>query len=149
MVDSVSCREFDYGSPEYLAAVDLREEVLRKPLGMTWQAHDFRGEEVSMHLGAFDGDVLVGTLILLPLDDKTVKMRQVAVSLRRQGQGVGSVLVRFAEQLACQRGFTAMVAHARCAVLGFYQRLGYRVEGEPLVEVGLPHAKIRKQLIGA
>ena len=140
------CREFAFGSEVYQESVRLREAVLRRPLGLTWEAGAFDAEESSFHLGCFVGDALVGTLILRPLDRGTVKMRQVAVATKRQGQGVGSALVRFAEQFAVARGYTTVVAHARESALSFYRKHGYRVEGATFLEVGIPHRRIYKTL---
>ena len=143
----LECRGFAFGSETYRESVRLREEVLRRPLGLTWEAGAFEGEAESFHLGCFAGDQLVGTLILRPLDAATVKMRQVAVSPAWQGRGVGKLLVRFAERFAGERGYTGMTAHARETALGFYRKLGYRVEGDVFLEIGIPHRLIHKALL--
>ena len=38
------CREFAFGSETYRQAMALREAVLRRPLGLTWEAGAFAGE---------------------------------------------------------------------------------------------------------
>lgn len=135
-----------FGSPAYRASVALREHVLRKPLGLTWEPGAFDGEETAFHLGCREDGRLVASLILKPLDATTVKMRQVAVANDRQGRGIGSALVNYAEAFAEARGFTRIIAHAREAALTFYRRLHYQVEGDRFLEVGLPHWFIQKQL---
>ena len=142
----LSCREYAFGSAEYRAALQLREAVLRQPLGLTLQPADFTGEEDSFHLGGFVDGRLVGTLILRPLDRPTLKMRQVAVAPEWQGRGVGTALVVYAEQFAIARGYAVLVAHARGTALNFYRKLGYQEEGEPFLEIGIPHINIRKTL---
>ena len=37
---------------------------------------------------------------------------------------------------------------ARATAIGFYQRLGYVAEGEPFLEVTLPHRLMRRRLDG-
>ncbi len=140
------CREYPFGSGDYRAAVALRFAVLRAPLGLGWGAHDFDAEEESFHLGAFRGDVLVGTLILRPREGGVLQMRQVAVAPEEQGCGVGTALVRFAEEFAAAHGYATLTAHARMTALAFYRKLGYRVEGEPFVEIGIPHVGVAKDL---
>ena len=110
------------------------------------QGGDFVEEENSFHLGCFADGALVGTLILRPLDAQVLKMRQVAVAPEWQGRGVGSALVRFAEQFAAARGYVTIVAHARSTALHFDRKLGYQEEGVTFLEVGLPHISIRKTL---
>ncbi len=133
---SLGCREFPFGSSEYLASVALREEILRKPLGLEWQLEDFQGEEASHHLGCFLGD-----------DPFTIKMRQVAVAADIQRQGAGTALVCFGEQFAHDAGYQSIVAHARVSALPFYKRLGYTIDGPQFIEVSIPHFRISKPLV--
>ncbi|MEI6521208.1 MAG: GNAT family N-acetyltransferase [bacterium] len=143
---SLQCHEYKFNSDTYHEAVKLREEILRKPLGLKWSAHDFDAEETSFHLGAFLGNKLIGTLILRPRDENILQMRQVAIAQEYQSQGIGSILVQFAEQFAIEHGFTAMTAHARESALQFYLKLNYQVIGEKFIEVGIPHYEIVKKL---
>ena len=140
------CRQFAFDSLSYKAGLDLRLEILRRPLGLSWTEADLRGEESSLHMGAFAEDHLVAVLILVPLESDTIKMRQVAVAAEVQGRGVGAQLVRFAEDVARSAGFRWMTAHARETAVSFYERLGYSVEGERFIEVSIPHFVIRKEL---
>ena len=73
-------------------------------------------------------------------------MRQVAIKTSHQGQGFGTRLVTFAEDVARSAGFREIFAHAREGAVPFYRRLGYAVEGEPFVEVSIRHFTIRKRL---
>ncbi len=143
-IPSLQCAVFEFGSAAYRESVALRYEVLRKPLGLTWEKGAFDGEEKAIHVGCFENGTLVGSLILKPVDATTLKMRQVAVANDRQSRGIGSELVRFSESVAVARGFTTIVANARDVAVTFYRRLGYQVEGDPFVEVGIPHRFIRK-----
>jgi len=145
-VKPVVCREFPFDSAMYREAKQLREMVLRLPLGLHSTAHDFLGEEHSYHLGAYLEDRLAGVLILRPLESGTVQMRQVAVAPELQSHGVGSALVRYAEQFAAERGFTTMMAHARESALEFYRKLHYQVTSERFIEIGIPHFIIEKTL---
>lgn len=126
-------------------AVALREEVLRKPLGLTWEPGAFTGEDQSFHAGYFEGQRLVGTLILRPLNDITLRMRQVAVAFDRQGQGIGTALILFAENFARVNGFREITAHARLAAIPFYEKMDYTAEGETFPELSIPHRRIFKR----
>lgn len=133
-------------SPAYALCVALRRDILRKPLGLDFSETQLAAEGDSLHLACFDGDVLVGTLLLTPKAGGTIQMRQVAVHDRRQGQGIGRRLVVESEAEALRRGFTTMVLHARESAVGFYLDLGYRPVGSPFVEVGIPHQAMEKAL---
>lgn len=141
------CGEFAFGSEAYRESVRLREAVLRRPLGLAWEAGAFDGEEASFHLGCFADGALVATLNLQPLDATTVKMRQVAVSPAWQSRGVGTMLIRYAERVATSRGFSVIVAHAREAALAFYRKLGYRAVSGVSLHLTIPHVHVRKELL--
>jgi GNAT superfamily N-acetyltransferase len=142
----LACREVVFGSDDYRASVALRFAVLRQPFGLPWEPGAFDDEDVSIHLGCFAGEALVGTLVLRPVDDGALKMRQVAVAFERQRQGIGSLLVRRAEQVARERGYAVITAHARETAVDFYRRHGYEVLGEPFLDLGIPHREVRKRL---
>lgn len=139
-------RTLDHGSEEYEAALQLRREVLRWPLGLDFTPEQIALEAEDLHLAAYDSGELRAVLVLTPLDSETVKMRQVAVAPNLQRGGVGTGLVRYSEEVAVERGFREMVMSARETAVPFYQRLGYVVEGEPYEEVTLPHRRMRKRL---
>lgn len=140
-------RQVAFGSPEYEATVELRREVLRRPLGLDFTIEQLAAEDSDVHLALFDEDEgVVACLVLVGLEDGRVKMRQVAVREDRQGQGVGRQLVRAAETEAKGEGFLTIVLHARETAVPFYRALGYSIEGEPFEEVGIPHFAMSKEL---
>jgi len=141
-------RELSHGSIEYDASVVLRYRVLRAPLGLHPGPEERAAEATLRHLGAFEGERLVACLMLEDRGDGRVKMRQVAVDFDRQHTGIGTRLVAHAEAVAVASGFTVMVLNARAPAVPFYQRLGYETEGEPFVEVTVPHLAMTKRLAG-
>jgi GNAT superfamily N-acetyltransferase len=140
------CREIKFGSSDYQSAIQLREEILRKPLGLVSEPNTFYGEENFFHLGAFLGESLIACLILEPLEERLVKMRQVAVINTFQRMGIGSLLVKFSEEFASRIGYKMIKAHARESAIPFYVRLGYSIHEPPFIEVGLRHFLISKSL---
>jgi GNAT superfamily N-acetyltransferase len=143
---TVVCTQVAHGSDEYRQTVALRDEVLRKPLGLRFAPKGLAAEEDSFHLACWDGDALAGCLVLKPLSRRRIRMRQLAVAPPRQGRGLGKALVNFAESFARRRGYQEMVVHARETAVGFYEKLGYMKEGRRFTEVTLPHFGMRKVL---
>jgi hypothetical protein len=86
-------REVEHGSPSYWATVELRNTILRKPLGLQFSAEELQAEQDSHHLACYRGNRLVGCLVLRPLAGGDVQMRQVAVVNDLQGHGI--VIGRF------------------------------------------------------
>ncbi len=92
-------RSFAPGTPEYAAALQLREAVLRLPLGLQFSAALSRRRSHLLPTAPFDGPQLIAVLLLQPLDASTVQMRQVAVNPAQQRGGIGTRLIAFAETL--------------------------------------------------
>jgi predicted GNAT family N-acyltransferase len=145
-VKPIEVREIQHGTSEYQNEIDLRDRILRKPLGLRFAQEDLLKESQDFHLGAFREDQLVGCLVLTPDNEGKIKMRQVAVDDSAQGLGVGRMLVEASEIKARSLGFSEMLLHARNTAVPFYLKLGYEVFGDPFVEVTVPHRKMRKRL---
>ncbi|MBV4357154.1 GNAT family N-acetyltransferase [Pinibacter aurantiacus] len=137
----------DYGSREYQQMVHLRNEVLRKPLGLYFTKEELESEKDHILIGAFEDDELLACCILIQVDKETVRLRQMAVLRNLQGKGVGRAIMNFAEKVALDRGYTRMVMHARKSAVGFYEKLGYEVTSNEFVEVTIPHFEMEKPLI--
>lgn len=137
----------DFGTPAFDEALALRDEILRKPLNMVFESADIQTEWDSYHLVCYDiQNKLLGCLVLKPLEEGIVKMRQVAVKSNLQRGGVGTALVNESERFCTECGFKTLVLHARKEAVPFYRKLGYKTQGKQFEEVGIPHSKMYKKL---
>ncbi len=142
-----------HGSLEYTETVALRDEVLRRPLGLIFSPEILGAEAADFHLACYDKQGnLIGCMILTPEESvaeepATVRMRQVAVRPDHQRGGVGTAFVQYSEEFARAHGFACMTMHARETAVPFYERLGYQRYGERFQEVTIPHWKMRKDLV--
>lgn len=140
-------REFSFDSDNYRAAWNLRESVLRKPLGLSLANEDLAAERHQLHFGLFaSNDALVGSAIAVPLDSRTARLRQFVVAPGFTGQGHGARLLREIEAALRGRGFGQINLHARAAVARFYEKSGYAVTGPEFEEAGIPHVPMGKRL---
>jgi predicted GNAT family N-acyltransferase len=135
-----------HGSPEYDKTVGLRYRVLREPLGLGFTAKQLAEEANQIHIYGISGNQVAACLVLMPLQNGEIKMRQVAVDNHLQGSGIGTQMVAFAEKLALENGYKLMTLHARQTAVPFYSRLDYKITGGPFIEVGIPHRKMEKIL---
>ena len=126
--------------------VNLRNEILRKPLGLSFDKEELDKEKDDILMGAFEDDKLLGCCLLTRMDVFTVRLRQMAVPNNMQGKGVGRALMIFAENIARDLGYRKLCMHARQTAVGFYQKLGYSITGEPFEEVTIPHYIMEKAL---
>ena len=135
----------EYNSAEYIEALSLRNEVLRKPLGLSFNKEDIEKEQFNdLHIVAKYNDTIIGCMILSPIDSSTVKMRQVAIHPKYQGIGIGSELVKFADSACIEKNIQEIVLHARLTAQSFYEHAGYQSIGDIFTEVGIPHIMMRK-----
>ena len=142
----MALRMIDHGTKEYLQMVSLRNEILRKPLGLSLEDEDLEKEKEDILMGAFEDDRLLGCCLLTRMDAFTVRLRQMAVPNNMQGKGIGRALMIFAENIARDLGYKKLCMHARKTARGFYEKLGYTTSGNEFVEVTIPHYIMEKSL---
>jgi len=136
----------DHGSHEYRQMVKLRDEMLRKPLGLGFSPEELEEEKEHMLIAAFEEEDILGCCMLVEENIKTVRLRQMAVLNDLQGKGIGRALMTFAENIARDRGFKVLSMHARKNAVGFYEKMGYKIAGDEFVEVTIPHYLMEKKL---
>ena len=138
-------REISFGSAEYQQECALRQEILRKPLGLNLYDEDLEKERQQRHFGLFDADgSLVGCVVFLPLSSCEARIRQMAIAQQHQGHGHGRRMFMELEERLTAEGVTRFVLHARATAEGFYQKLGYTVVSREFLEVGIPHMQMEK-----
>jgi predicted GNAT family N-acyltransferase len=138
-------KEIRFESDEYELERQLREDVLRRPLGLSLNDEDLAGEENQLHFGLFDPDSsLVACVIAAPLSPTTARIRQMAVAPAHQGKGLGRRVMHELEKSLRAHGFRNLELDARAAAVGFYKKLGYSVVGDEFIEVTVPHFRMVK-----
>jgi predicted GNAT family N-acyltransferase len=142
----MALRIIDHGTKEYQQMVNLRIEILRKPLGLSFDPKDLEKEKEDVLMGAFEDDRILGCCLLTRMDQHTMRLRQMAVPNSMQGKGIGRALMIFAENIARDLGYRKLCMHARVTALGFYEKLGYTTNGEEFIEVTIPHYIMEKAL---
>lgn len=132
--------------PLYQQVIELRQRVLRAPLGLDIRNDDLAAEVEQIIFISEKDNVVKGCVLLQQYDADTFKLRQMAVDTTEQGKGIGMELVNAADLYAVNFGKSRIMLHARETAIPFYEKLGYEVIGEPLTEVGLPHRIMEKLL---
>ncbi len=122
---TITCKEIPFGSETYKTLLAIRYEVLRKPLGWELREKDIANDHNEFHLAALDDGKAIGCVLLKPLNQSTVQLRQMAILDSHRGQNIGAGLVQFAEVFARQKGFTTIETRARKTAEVFYRKLGY------------------------
>jgi GNAT superfamily N-acetyltransferase len=82
----------------------------------------------STYLLALDEGLPIATCRLHVLDDVTAKIERVCVLEACRGKGTGQQLIRAAELWLKELGVRTVVITSRDAVVGFYEKLGYKAD---------------------
>ena len=135
----------DYGTPRYQQMLDLRNEILRKPLGLLLTEEDLNTDKEHILIGAFEEEKMLGCCMLVK-ENEAIILRQMAVKNDLQGKGIGRALMNFAENIARDMGYKEMTMYARKSVAGFYEKLGYTIIGEVFIKLTIPHVIMKKHI---
>lgn len=139
-------KQIDHGTSDYQKAIQLRYSILRAPLGLNFSQEDLDKEIDHVHIASFEDDELLGCCMLTKVDPHTLQLRQMAVKDNLQRKGIGASIVSFAESIAKDKGYRRIIMHARDTAIGFYEKFGYKVKGDPFTEVNLPHHVMEKNI---
>ena len=139
-------KQIDHGTREYQQMVELRNEILRKPLGLSFDAEELTRETEDILIAAFEEDKMLGCCLLTKVDPKCVRLRQMAVQNNLQGKGIGAAMMNYAENVARDAGYHKLIMHARKTATGFYEKIGYKVTGKEFEEITIPHYVMEKKL---
>lgn len=143
---SLELQVIDYTSDFYPQVLELRNHLLRKPLGLDLFDEDLSEDRDQYVVIALEDREILGCLMLKIIDKDTVKYRQMAVKRTAQGRGVGTTLIRYADNFCFLNDYTKVELHARVPVRGFYERNGFQADGNEFIEVGIPHIFMHKTL---
>lgn len=123
---------------------DLRSRVLRD--GDPHVGFEDDDEPTTLHLGAVDDGRVVGVATLALREPGVYQLRGMAVEPSLQGTGVGRAVLDEAERRLRALGARQVWANGRDTALGFYERAGWRVEGDGYEVIGLPHHRVVRDL---
>ncbi len=146
-MEGIVVRRIEITDEKYQQVYNLREEILRKPIGLSLKNENLATDATNAIFIAENVDEVIGCVMLYPIaDEEKIKLRQMAVDERWQGQGIGKMLVDAAEGYAKEQGYSAIILHARKVAEGFYQKLGYDTTSSEFTEVGIPHVVMEKDI---
>jgi N-acetylglutamate synthase-like GNAT family acetyltransferase len=142
----ITYRQISTQDREYAMEKELRNRVLRMPLGLTLSEQDLQGEEGQFHLVAVDGPGRVIGCALAVIMENRAKVRQIAIEEAYRGRGIGTKLIKDIEQAVRSKNIGTLTLHARVTARRFFEKLGYTATSGVFTEVTIPHIKMEKVL---
>ena len=120
----------------------IRGSVFVKEQGIPNEDEYDDNDNVCVHAIAWDEGRPVGTGRLS--DDG--RIGRIAVMKQARGKGIAKTIILALEQHARKCGLRQLWAHAQVQALGFYKKVGYRVDGDEFMEDGILHKRIQKSI---
>lgn len=111
------------------------------------EADDVDGlDDSALHLLAWDGERPVGTARLL-VKGATGKIGRVCVLAEARGKGLGASLILAAlDEFRRVPGLREATLGSQSHATGFYEKLGFVIEGKEFIDAGSPHRHMRRAL---
>lgn len=131
---------FDIRSISLEETLDLRRRVLRSHMPGDPAVAPTDHDPSTWHLGAFEGDRLVGVVSGFAEDApgrpgvSAERFRWMAVDPARSGRGAGRALMSHVVEEARRKGRRLLWAHGRDTALGFYSALGFHAVGDAFID---------------
>ena len=148
----IEIRRITTDDPLFEEARHLREDVLLRPLGITLEQFDAAAPGLEAraehHVCVMDhprGPRVVGCAMLLAgePDEAAATIAQVAIHRQRQGEGIGRRLLATLESRAFgELGLERLTCTAHPGAVGFYQAMGWVLDGEPFLDFGVEHQRM-------
>mgnify|MGYP001569135839 CR=1 FL=1 len=142
----MTIKEIIYDSNEYKELLNFRYTNLREPLGLNWSKEDLLNEDKQIHIALIHNNSIIGSCALKILNNKTLKIRQMAVAKEFQNKGYGKELIQYAESYAKKKKFIEIIITARLSALDFYSKFGYHATGKKFIDVTVESIKMIKIL---
>jgi predicted GNAT family N-acyltransferase len=144
----ITYRQISTHDPEYALEKELRNRVLRLPLGLHLSDMDVRDEDEQDHLVALNDRGQVIGCVLIAFSGNVAKARQLAIDDDHRGQGIGTELMKRMERAVRARNIRSVTLHGRVTARSFFERLGYAARSGVFTEVTIPHIEMHKDLGG-
>lgn len=126
---------------------EMRWRILRAPWGEPKGSEIDDMEDQSFHIMVTDKNRVVGIGRLQFNSDDEAQIRYMAVEPDFEGQGIGKQIINALERYAIDNTAETIVLDAREPVVGFYEKLGYKIiEPSYLLFGSIQHYRMRKVL---
>ena len=118
----------------------IREEVFCKEQGFVNEIDDL--EDSSFHLLYYFNDLVIGVCRFYELEKDIYKIGRIAVLKEYRNKGIGREIVNSAISYIKELKAKKIYIYSQLHAVGFYEKLGFIVEGVIFYEEDHPHKKV-------
>jgi len=137
----------DFTSDEYLESLKLREEILRKPIGLKISKEQLDNEKNNNHYHfiAKQSKKVISALTM-KINPNSIQTCQIATDENYRGNGIGEKLLYFGEEYILsfikKKEF---VVFSRLTSLSFYKNCSYEFKNDRIYIInGIEHRLLKK-----
>ncbi|MHC5227787.1 GNAT family N-acetyltransferase [Enterococcus sp. LJL99] len=121
----------------YKESLELRNELLRIPIGKSIYSENLKIEKDNTFFGAFEEEQLVGTLSYYEEADQIAHLTAFAVAIAHQKRGIGKKLLELLIQELQKKGYREIRVDARELAVPFYKKCGFEIVSGPVINQAL------------
>lgn len=140
-------KTIEFLSQEYHEMLQLRENVMRKPLGLLLSAEDVKDDNVRTHIGGYCNGVLICACSFKIIHRKIAHLYSVCVKQEFQNRGVGQQLMHFTEKYVKLLGAARLYVEGRESAKKFYQKCVFSPCGSEYIDMNILHQDMRKDIL--
>lgn len=137
----------DTSSTVYKDALSIRKKVFieEQEVDESLEIDDL--EEKTLHIVGYLSDSPTCTARLYKKDDSSVKVQRVAVLNEYRHKKIGQLLIAEIEKIAKNElGGDRLVLDSQDHAIPFYEKSGFKVEGEGFLDANIPHHFMYKEI---
>lgn len=130
---------------EYEKYLYFRWEVLRKPLGMSFDSNTDGNEEIAEHAVIYHENKIIGCG-RLHYENGVGQIRYMAVDENYRNFGLGTKILDYLEGIAKEKSLKKIFLNARNIAMNLYIRNGYKPIQKYISPTNIPHTRMEKVL---
>ena len=132
---------------EFKSYFNLRWRILRAPWGEPEGSEVDEMEDQCFHIMATNNGHVMGVGRMQFNTEDEAQIRYMAVEKEYEGNGIGRMIVNTLEQQAREKNVGTVILDAREPAVGFYQKLGYKIEKKSYVLFNeIQHFRMTKKI---
>jgi len=132
-----SWSQLEKGASFVRNAVFVEEQLV--PAELEYDAHDLAA--VHMLVSTQDGEP-IATARLVKKEKGISVLGRMAVVLEHRGEGIARFMLGELMRFARRRHDVMVMLHAQSHAVGFYRKMGFKIEGKPFLEANISHVKM-------
>ena len=125
-------------------ALNIRKEVFVKEQGVALEAEIDKFEDIAKHVILYHENQHAAVGRYRAYEDGLAKVERVAVLKPFRSFGYGKDVMNFINEKAKEDGFIGTALNGQSHAKVFYEKLGYKAEGEEFLEENIPHFYMKK-----